>query len=139
MKMLSAEDILAACDLKSEVVEVPEWDGSIRIAVMSGLARDAFMTATAGGVQVSEFQAQLLALTLVNDAGVALFQTQQVAALQGKNKDVLDRLGAKAMTINGIGKKAAEEIAKNSEAAPSGVSGSDSPSSTESPSESSSG
>lgn len=136
--LLTADAILAAADVKSEVVDVPEWGGSVRIAVMSGRARDDFMTATAGGVSVSAFQAKLLSLSLVDDEGALLFTADQVEALQGKSKDVLDRIGAQAMTLNGIGKKASEEIAKNSGAAPSGDSGFASPSNTESLSDNSS-
>jgi hypothetical protein len=136
--LLTADAILAAADVKSELVEVAEWGGSVRLAVMSGRARDDFMTATGGGVSVSAFQAKLLSLTLVDESGALLFTADQVEALQGKSKDVLDRLGALAMTLNGIGKKASEDIAKNSAAAPSGDSGSASPSNTESPSDNSS-
>lgn len=138
MTLLTADAILAAADLKAEIVEVPEWGGSVRIGVMSGACRDAFMTEVAGGVRLSEYAARLLAKTVLDENNAPLFTKEQIEPLQGKNKDVLDRLLAVANRINGVGATATEEIAKNSDAAPSGVSGSDSPTSTESQSEGSS-
>jgi hypothetical protein len=123
--ILSAAAILAAADLKFEDVPVPEWGGSVRIAVMSGLARDEFMTRSDDGY--SNFQARLLMATAIDESGVRLFNADQLAALQGKNKDVLDRLTAVAMRINGMGQTAQESIAKNSEAVANGASGSGSP------------
>jgi len=133
MSLLTADQILGASDLGGEDVPVPEWGGIVRISVMSGLARDSFVEATTGAVPVSQFQALMLAATVVGDDGQPTFSAEQVQRLQGKSKDVLDRLVAVAMRINGIGRKATEDIAKNSEAAPSGDSGSGSPSSTVSP------
>lgn len=133
MTRLTAEQILAAIDVGGEDVTVPEWGGDIRIGVMSGLGRDEFISATSGKVPVSRFQALLLAASMVDENGQPSFSVDQVELLQGKNKDVLDRLTAIAMRVNGIGKKAAEDLEKNSEAATSGDSGSASPSSTASP------
>jgi hypothetical protein len=92
---------------------------------MSGLARDDFMTRGDDGY--SNFQARLLMATAIDESGVRLFNADQLAALQGKNKDVLDRLTEVAMRINGMGQAAQENIAKNSEAVASDASGSGSP------------
>jgi hypothetical protein len=140
MTLLSADQILSANDRGAETVDVAEWNGAVLIGVMSGAARDALMSAAMreGGMPVGEYQALLLSLTIVDAAGNALFTGDQVKQLQDKSKDVLDRLAAVATRLNGIGAKAAEDVAKNSEAAPSGDSGSGSPSPTASPSDSSS-
>lgn len=132
MKKLTREAILASKDSKFEDVEVPEWGGHIRLTIMSGRARDEFMTANATNQSVGAFQARLLIATAQDTDGVPLFQADDIESLRDQNKDVLDRLSEICMRLNGIGGKAQKEIEKNSEAAPSGDSGSGSPSNTES-------
>ena len=40
--LLSKEAILAAQDVVTELVEVPEWGGSVRVRGLTGAERDAF-------------------------------------------------------------------------------------------------
>jgi len=42
MSLLSKTAILAANDLKSEDIEVPEWGGAVRVRSFTGRERDAF-------------------------------------------------------------------------------------------------
>lgn len=129
MTMLSKEAILSAHDIRTEDVAIPEWGGNVRIAVMSGLARDKFVELQGDGKSAfSEFQARLLVSTVVDGSGLPLFADADIEALRGKSKAVLDRLMAVAMRINSLGPDAAEEAEKNSDAALSGASGSSSPS-----------
>lgn len=129
MTMLSKEAILSAHDIQIEDVAVPEWGGSVRISVMSGLARDKFVELQGDGKSAfSEFQARLLVSTVVDDFGLPLFAEADIEALRGKSKAVLDRLMAVAMRVNSLGPDATEDVEKNSDAAQSGASGFSSPS-----------
>jgi hypothetical protein len=125
--MLTKEQIFAARDLQTEDVDVPEWGGTVRITVMSGKAREALMDALAEPQKTSRFQALMLSSTIVDEAGVQIFTVDDVEHLREKNTDVLVRLVDIAMRLNKIGAKATEDAEKNSEAARSGCSGSDSP------------
>ncbi len=127
--MLTRDQILAARDLETEVVHVPEWGGDVRIGVMSGKAREILMDSLAEQQPLSRFQALMLASTIVDDAGTPIFSADDVEQLRGKSTDVLVRLVEVAMRLNKIGQTAVEEAEKNSGAAPSGSSGSDSPAS----------
>lgn len=127
--MLTREQIFAARDLATEDVEVPEWGGTVRITVMSGRAREALMDALAEPQKTSRFQALMLSSTIVDDAGSSIFTADDVEQLREKNTDVLTRLVEVAMRLNKIGAKSTEDAEKNSEAAPSGSSGFDSPAS----------
>ncbi|KWD53383.1 hypothetical protein WL67_15830 [Burkholderia ubonensis] len=124
---LTREQILGALDLKTESVPVPEWGGPVLVSVMSGAARDALMEEVAKPQKASRFQAVMVAATVVGDGGKALFTADDVDALTGKNPEVMARVVAVAMRINGIGQKAVEDAAKNSDAAPSASLGSASP------------
>jgi len=129
MSILTKDAILGASDLPSEDVPVPEWGGTVRIAVMSGLMRDRFIGMQgAGNVPYSEFLARMLVVTAVDEADQPLFSEADVEALRGKNKQILDRLVEVALRINGMAPDAVETAGKNSDAAPSGDSGSSSPS-----------
>lgn len=129
MTTLSRDAILAANDIKAETLSVPEWGGDVRIAVMSGLARDLFVEMQNDGqTAYSLFQARLIAATVVDDRGDLLFTAQDVEKLRGKSRAVLDRLTQEAVRINGMSVEAIERNEKNSGADPSGDSGSSSPS-----------
>jgi hypothetical protein len=126
--MLTREQILAADDLKSEDVEVPEWGGSVRVIVMTGAARDAFQERMAeSDKSISYFHNSLLVATAVGDDGAALFTASDMEALREKSAAAVTRVATVAERLNGFGAKAVETAEKNSEAAPSGSSGSDLP------------
>jgi hypothetical protein len=124
--MLTRDQILAVRDLPTEVVDVPEWGDTVIIAVMSGKAREQLMDALADPQGPSRFQAIILASTMVDETGARMFGEDDIEQLREKNPDVLTRLVDVAMRLNKIGPKATEDAVKNSEAAPSGSSGSDS-------------
>ncbi|WP_176307906.1 hypothetical protein [Burkholderia ambifaria] len=122
--VLNRDQILGALDLKTESVDVPEWGGMVLVSVMSGAARDALMEEVANPQKASRFQAVMVAATVVGENGKALFTADDVDALTGKNPEVMARVVSVAMRINGIGQKAVEETAKNSDAAPNASLGS---------------
>lgn len=133
MTLLSKAAILGALDLKTEDVEVAEWGGTVRVAMMSGKARDEFFARQGeGGLPISQFSATVLVATIVDEHGKTVFDESDIDALRAKSPDALDRVLTVAMRLNGIGPKATEEAEKNSGAAPSGDSGSVSPSPSES-------
>ncbi|MGO4154341.1 hypothetical protein [Cupriavidus sp. YAF13] len=129
MTILTKDAILAAADITTEDVLVPEWGGSVRVAVMSGRARDKFIALQGDGkAAYSEFQARVLVAAVVDEAGQPMFTEADVEALRDKSQPVLDRLVAVSMRLNGLGSQAVEEAKKNSDAAPSSDSGTASPS-----------
>lgn len=124
--MLTKEQILSALDTAPKSEDVPEWGGPVNIAVMSGLTRDAFNASIQKDQPNSAFIASLLVATLVDDAGAQIFTLDDVGALQQKSAAVTARLAEVAMELNGLTTGAKDAAAKNSEAAQSGASGSDS-------------
>lgn len=124
--LLSKEQILAADDLKSETVDVPEWGGSVIVRMMSGAARDAYeasMIVMKDGKRVadlSNMRAKLVAATLVDEAGNPMFSEDEVTALAAKSAAALERIASVAQRLNGLGADAVKDAEKNSVAAPSG-------------------
>ena len=82
--LLTRESILAAQDLKSQDVEVPEWSGTVRVRMMTGAERDALGASLIGPDRkpdMSQYRTRLLSLCIVGEDGKPLFGLDEIAAL----------------------------------------------------------
>jgi len=117
--MLTKEQILSADDRKSEVVEVPEWGGSVRVSVMSAKARDMYDASLIKIIgkkveqDITNARAKLLAACIVDDHGKTLFSSADVEALGEKSTIALERVAKVAARINGLTEEAIEDSVKN--------------------------
>ena len=99
MNYLTKEQILSASDIKTVDVPVPEWGGVVRVAMMSGLSRDALVAGqSAGALSHSEFAAHLLVATVVDANGDPLFTSEAVEALRLKSDVALRRVVSAAVS-----------------------------------------
>ena len=139
MTLLTKSAILAADDLKTEDVDVPEWGGTVRVCAFSGRERDAFEASLVRGdgkdrkVDLTNMRARLVALTVVDDSGQKVFTQDDVDLLGAKSGAALDRVFSVAQKLNGLSGADVEELTKNSSGAPSADSISASPSLSDSP------
>lgn len=120
---LSKKDILAAVDVKTEPVEVPEWGGSVFVRTMTGADRDGFESSMivvqpdgTRKADMSNLRAKLVALTTVDEDGNRLFEVSDIDALSAKSSTALDRVFNASQKLNGLGFWAVDESAKNSPA-----------------------
>lgn len=129
-KALTKEEILAADDIRTEQVSVPEWGGHVFVRVMGGGERDAFEAAFANArtptrkIGLSDIRARLAALTICSDDGAPLFTDADIAALTKKSAAALERVFIAAQRLNGLTDDDVKDLAGNSGGAPSGASGS---------------
>jgi hypothetical protein len=129
--MLDRDAILAAEDKPNEILEVPEWGGSVRIRTMSGEERDAFEEAMIQGrgrnrrVNLHNIRANLTAQVLVDEEGARLFTQADIVLLGQKSARALDRIYDAASRLNGLSEKDVEDLAGNSEGDRNDDSGSD--------------
>lgn len=125
MALLDRSAILAAPDLPTEEVEVPEWGGSVRLR---GLTQGALSTirTTTDGASADAFMLAVLVPSLVDATNVPLFGDPQ--ELTGKSPEVLNRLFAIAARLNGFGKESSDTLGKTSGGDPSAATPSGSPS-----------
>ena len=132
MSLLSKTAILAAQDLQTEDVEVPEWGGAVRVRSFTGRERDAFEASMVRGdgkdrkVDLTNMRARLVGLTVIDETGQRLFTDEEVDLLGAKSGAALDRVFAIAQKLNGLSGADVEEFSKNSNGVPSAVSISDS-------------
>lgn len=96
MALLTKDEILAADDLFTEDVEVPEWGGTVRIRGMTALQLDQWemriAKARERGMTDIDFRASCVAQCIVDEDGNRVFNIQDVVALSKKSGAVLDRL-----------------------------------------------
>jgi hypothetical protein len=128
---LSREDILKADDLEREVVEVPEWGGTVIVQALTGKERDAYEASCMqqrGKEMVrnlANVRAKLVVRSVVDEEGNRLFADTDANALGLKSAAALDRLFDVAAKLSRLSEEDVEELAGNSEAAQSGDSSSD--------------
>ena len=117
--LLTKDQILDAQDLQTEIVEVPEWEGSVKVQGMTGVERDAFEESLLKGkgknttVNMQNIRAKLVAHSVVNGDGERMFADADVRALGRKSAAALDRVFAVAQDLSGITKADVEELAAN--------------------------
>lgn len=115
MALLTKATILAANDLRKELVAVPEWGGEVYVRTMTGTERDIFetelLTATKG--TSSNIRAKLLARCLCDENGERLLSDKDIAELGKKSASALDRCFAVAQRLNGFSKDDVETLAGN--------------------------
>jgi hypothetical protein len=112
-EFLSVEQILAANDLPSEIVDVPEWGGKVRIQGLSRASYDAIakaaevtVPATGPGQQATtrrdddKFSDLLFVACVVEPK----FTTEHIPALRGKSLGALNRV------YQGIGRVLQTEV-----------------------------
>jgi len=119
MKLLNREEIIASTDLKSEKVEVPEWDGFVYVRCMTGTVKDNWenevYSIKGKNVEINKenFRARLLVRVLCDENGNRIFTDSDMAILGGKSGQILDQLFTVALRINGLSHNDVDELTKN--------------------------
>jgi|APSaa5957512622_1039677.scaffolds.fasta_scaffold55593_3 hypothetical protein len=131
MGFLSKKDIQKVDDIQIEVVEVPEWGGSVRVKGLGGLEGDLYTKSLVKGkgkkanVDLDNMTAKLVARCLVDDKGKRMFNQMEVAELGQKSAAALKRIYKVAAVLSGIDEEEQEDILKNSESNQTNDSGTD--------------
>jgi hypothetical protein len=119
MTLLTRDQILAADDITTEDVEVPEWGGTVRVRGMSGTERDAFEAASLKGkgknrdVNLANLRARLVAASIVDEQGQKLFDARDVAALGRKSAAALGRVFDVAQRLAGLSDEDVDELTED--------------------------
>ena len=116
MKELSSEEILGTEDILEELVEVPEWKGTVRVRGLTGRERDAYEASlleqrgrnTKANLQNA--RAKLVVLSVVDARGQRMFTESQIPQLGAKSAAALDRIWKKARDLSGMSDEDVEEL-----------------------------
>lgn len=112
MTFLKREAILAASDLGTTDVEVPEWGGTIRVRQMTLRERGEFAK-RATGEDAAVVGAWLISAVAVDESGAPLFKPEDVKELEKRSWKALDRVVAAILKLNRLTDEAVEDAAKN--------------------------
>ncbi len=95
---LTRDEILAAQDIQTEMVDIPDWGGWLRIKTLTGKERDAMEMANFMAQRTNDLaantvnvRARLVARSAVDENGVRLFSDADAIALGEKSGAALDR------------------------------------------------
>lgn len=111
--LLNKESILAADDIKTEIIPVPEWGGDVKIKAMSvkeQLDFDEYLSKNAGPHDMAFY---LVVKSCVDESGSRLFTDEDVTLLHKKSSKPLMRIVEAIMSLNKQRDGDVEELAKN--------------------------
>ena len=126
LMLLGREAILNADDLKTADVEVPEWNGVVRVRALRGVDRDLFEQSLINTddedeegkvktkVNMLGMRARLVALGAVDGEGVLLFSEADAEKLGYKSAAALERVCDEVMRLSGMNKSEVEKLGKGS-------------------------
>jgi hypothetical protein len=101
VKLLSADDVLSADDRRYEIVDVPEWGGSLRLRSMS--AKEALDWAEKNdGPAKSTAGIRIAVISACDADGALIFADKDIEALKGRSNKALKRVVTKALALNGF-------------------------------------
>lgn len=121
LRLLTKSDILAAPDLASEEVEVPEWGGTVKVRALDVNSRQAFWEYSSVAVRddggkikfetkpFAAYDAALATLSIVGEDGEPMFTLAELEQLGSKNPEVITRIAEVARRLSKMGTAAAEE------------------------------
>lgn len=119
MKLLSRQDILSVQDIKTEIVKVPEWGGSVKIKGMTASERDKWeasrydIKGTEVTMRTDNLRAKLVAFSVVDENDKLMFTAGDIEVLGAKSAAAMDRVFAAVQKINAISKEDTDELEKN--------------------------
>lgn len=127
---LTRDAILAAEDITTEDVDVPEWGGFVTVKGLTGRERDqweAGMWRNAGTkkakMTLDDTRASLVQKTIVDEHGHLLFSLADIERLTQKSSAPLQRIFLVAQRLSGISDDDIEEITSDLKEGPSAGAG----------------
>ena len=108
-KILNRDVILAADDLMTEEVFIPQWNGKVKIRGITASERDeleASIFTDEGKPIKKNFRAKIVALALCDERGNRIFSDADIEALGKKNGAAINLVFGIAQRLSGIGQEA---------------------------------
>jgi hypothetical protein len=122
MKFLGRDDILAIHDEAFEIVDVPEWGGSVRVRGLTGAERDTFEASMFArnksgtlDMNMNNLRAKLVMLSVVDHDEKPIFRRTDIDALGAKSAKALDRIYDVAQKLSGLRKEDIDALVGKSE------------------------
>lgn len=119
--LLTRETILAKTALKTELVKVPDWGGTVRVRELTGAERDQYEAALVrmqkkGGTHdltMDNARARLVSLAVIDAGGARVFTADDVVRLGNLSASALSTVFDVAARLSKITEEDMEELAGN--------------------------
>lgn len=109
MALLTKAQIIAADDIRTQVIDVPEWGegAQVKIKAWSVAQADAYGSMILNRKDDVQFIAQLrettVSMSIVNEDGSPMFTAKDMAALGKKSPAAINRVHRAALELNKLG------------------------------------
>lgn len=116
MALLNRNQILEAKDIKTEIVDVPEWGGSVMVKLLTGKERDEFEASSLdskNNFKKDNIRAKMVLKCAINEDFTPMFSPADLDSLGAKSSVALDRVFWAAMKLNKMGQTEIDELVKN--------------------------
>jgi hypothetical protein len=117
MKNLTKAAILKRTTLRTEKMEIPEWEGSVFIRELTGNERDEYelsiVDPETNQVNKAGMRAILVVMTLVDEEGNKLFTLDDVDQVGALSSSALSKIFNKAAKLCGITEEDIADLEKN--------------------------
>jgi len=114
------DQILAAQDIPSETVDVPEWGVKVEVRGMTGAERTRIMDLAMGNngeVNLQFVYPEIVIATSFDpESGEQIFRPMDRDALLAKSANALDRIAAVGMRLSGFTQDSVDKAGKDSSA-----------------------
>ena len=117
-KTLSKKDIWKVKSLRKQLVDVPEWGGSIWVREMTGESRAEYDKWLVEKGNVGGMKVRIVIATAIDEDGKPMFNEIDIPDLLSKSHRAIERIANVGADISGLTFVAREEVRKNSETAP---------------------
>jgi hypothetical protein len=97
--------ILAAPDIRTRKVDVPEWNCTLHVKNMTGTERTKFRTLSdklEKDGKSNDADTWLVVYSASDEAGNRVFADSDFAALNNKDASILTRIAKEALIVNGL-------------------------------------
>ena len=120
--LLTRDQILQAEDLPSEVVQIPEWNGSVMVRGLTGSGRGKFQNSIMSQngkadskmtIDMKEAEMRLVAECTVDEKGEQLFTLKDIVELGKKSGSAINRISDVAMRLSGFTQDDLQELTEN--------------------------
>ena len=110
--------ILQSKDLPTEPVNIPEWDVTVYVRMMSARDRDLFesqmMDLADKGKRLDNFRARLAVFCCVDQDGKRIFKDSDISSLGEKSGEALNKIFSAASRLNKMTEETIEAEKKSS-------------------------
>jgi len=111
--LLTKDQILNSDDIKTAIVDVPEWGdgGQVKVRALNAGERDEFELKHVEKT-LTDYRAYLASKAIINEEGKQIFSPNDIKALREKSSSPLSRIYNKITELSGLSKEDIDDLEK---------------------------